>query len=206
MLTKRVTPAETPVSSIDGEPAKSPGGLPKPTGPLQLVLPPDISCIAGIDGGLSGEIAAMFSRTCWQVHRVAVTLENERRVLDTKKNRAFLDAIAERAGGLHRLFVVYERSRQNTKFGFKNAFINGRNEEFWRVLLTLGEFQFASVDPKTWQAYCFKGIEKGKPKPRALKFVQRNCPDLGWLESHTKAERLGIVDAMCIALWALAQR
>jgi hypothetical protein len=206
MLTLPVPLASTPVSGTAGEPAKSPGGLPTPTGPPQSVLPPGISWLAAIDGGVSGEIVAMFNRTCWRVHRVAVTRENGRPVLDIKKNLAFLDAIAERAGGRQRLFVVYERSRQNTMFGVKNSFANGRNEEFWRVLLTLGEFQFASVDPKTWQAYCFKGIAEGKPKPRALKFVQRNCPDLGWLESHTKAERLGIVDAMCIALWALGQR
>jgi hypothetical protein len=35
--------------------------------------------------------------------------------------------------------------------------------------------------------------------------VKRSCPDLKWLDSHTKAQREGIVDAMCIALWARAK-
>jgi hypothetical protein len=161
--------------------------------------------ITGIDGGVSGEVVGWFGGEVWEAHRVVVTREHERRVLDIYGNLAILQSLAERAGGIDRLFVVYEGSRKNTAWGIKNSFANGQNNEFWRVLLTLGGFEFLSVDPKTWQAHCFKDIAAAKPKERALKFVQKNCSGLAWLDSRTKAEQLGIVDAMCIALWAKAQ-
>lgn len=162
--------------------------------------------IISIDGGRSGEIVTRHKDGRWEVHRVAFKQEHKRWKLDIEPNLSVLQSIAEAAGGMDRVFVVYERSHQNDMFGAKNSFTNGQNDEFWRVLLTLGGFGFVSVDHKTWQAYCFKGVagpkSKAKPKTKARRFARRNVRDLAWLKSHNKAERLGIIDAMCIGFWA----
>jgi hypothetical protein len=158
----------------------------------------------GIDNGVSGEIVVRFENGEWVVYRVVVTRYKDHRVLDALGNLAFLESIATRAGGRHRLFVVYEQSRKNNGWGTNNSFANGQNNEFWRVLLTLEKFQFDCVDPLTWQALCHKGIKRGTSKQKSLKYVRAHCPDLKWLKKYNKAERLGIVDAMCIAFWSSA--
>jgi hypothetical protein len=173
-----------------------------------LAMPNNIDAHSAIDGGAGGALTTVFKDGTWVAYPVQLTRERGHRKLDVHGNLSLLNSVARRAGGRDRVFVVYERSRQNPLFGIKNSFVNGQNEEFWRVVLTLGGFRFGSVDPKTWQAYCFKGIAGPGPKDRALKFVRQNCVDLGWLEAYTKALRCGIADAACIALWsrALAER
>ncbi|MGC9944540.1 MAG: hypothetical protein ABSE48_22170 [Verrucomicrobiota bacterium] len=158
----------------------------------------------GIDNGVSGGIVARFANGEWAAHPVAVTQYNGRRVLDIHGNLAILDSLAKRAGGRDRLFVVYEQSRKNTKWGTKNSFANGQNHEFWRVLLTLEGFRFSSVDPLTWQAACSRDLPGADSKERALNFVRMHCPDLEWLEEFNVAKRKAIVDAMCVALWSIS--
>lgn len=159
----------------------------------------------GIDGGVSGEMARLNRNGNWLVQRVVVGRDHDRNVLDVEGNLLLLRTLAQQAGGFDRLVVVYEAFRKNTRWGIKNSFACGRHDEFWRVLLTGHRFRFLGVDPKTWQAYCFRGIKAPKPKMRALEFVRRNCSDVDWLDAYSIAERTGIVDAMCIALWARHQ-
>jgi hypothetical protein len=156
-----------------------------------------------MDGGVSGAYALRLPAGDWKVHPVVVGRNRGHRVLDVFGNLRLLQSFAEDAGGIHRLFVVYERAGQNRVFGFRNAFINGRNDEFWRVLLEREEFRFTSVDPKTWQAGCgIFGRKSEDTKLLALKFVRQNCGDVDWLDNYTKAQQTGIVDAMCMAIWA----
>lgn len=163
--------------------------------------------IAAIDGGISGQVVALDPQNRWRTQRVVVTRYKGRNVLDIQANLLLLQTMAKWAGGLDRIVVVYESSRKNTAWGIKNSFAGGRHDEFWRVLLSLSDFHLTSVDPKTWQAWCFEGMKPAKkPKQRARQFVQRKCPDLAWLDAYPQAEQAGIVDAMCIALWARHQQ
>jgi hypothetical protein len=167
---------------------------------------PSTKMFAGIDGGSSGAIAASRDLVTWEVHLVATVWNRGHRLLAVKENLEYLKQIAAPAGGQDQLVVAYEQSRKNPMFGVKNAHVNGRNEEFWRVLLSLTKIPFCSVDPKTWQSVCFKGIPGSNTKERAREYVRRRCPNTGWLEDFNKAPREAIVDAMCIAIWLFDQQ
>lgn len=173
---------------------------------LWLPSRPDEMLFAGIDGGVSGDIAVLDRNNHWRVQHVVVGQEKDQNVLDIEGNLLLLRTLAEMAGGVNRLVVVYEAFRKNSDWGTNNSFACGRHDEFWRVLLTDHKFRFTSVDPKTWQAHCFRGIEAEKPKQKALKFVQNNCRELEWLDAYAKSQQHGVVDAMCIALWARHQQ
>ena len=159
----------------------------------------------GIDGGVSGAIARVNPNNGWLVQGVVVSRDHDHNLLDLEANLLLLRTLAEQAGGFDRLVVAYETFRKNTDWGIKNSFACGRHDEFWRVLLAAHRFRFIGVDPKTWQAYCFPGTKAKKPKLRALEFVRRTCRPADWLDAYPKSERAGIVDAMCIALWARHQ-
>jgi hypothetical protein len=98
--------------------------------------------------------------------------------------------------------IVYERCRKNTGFGTRNNFVNGRHDEFWRVLLELKGLPCTPVLPRTWQDPCLGRGGSVDTKERALDYVRSRCSDLAWLDDFNKVQRQGIVDAMCIALWA----
>ena len=158
----------------------------------------------GIDGGVSGAFATLYPDGSWEVHPAVVGRWNEDRVLDIPGNMKILEGMADKAGGFKNIFVAYERARKNKKFGIYNLFQIGRNDEFWRVSLTLRNVQFCDVDPRTWQCFCWGARGKGNTRLRALAYVQRRVPNSGWLNDYNKEQRKGIVDAMCIALWAAA--
>jgi hypothetical protein len=155
----------------------------------------------GIDGGSSGAYAATIDLQTWDVGLVDTVWDRGHRLLDVRKQVKILSSISADVGGASGLVAAYEQSRKNTKFGAKNNFVNGRNEEFWRVLLGAQTIRCCSVDPKTWQCACFKGIKPGRTKDRAREYIRRRCPKTDWLDCFNKAPREAIVDAMCIAIW-----
>jgi hypothetical protein len=158
----------------------------------------------GVDGGVSGAVAALFPDGTWNTYPVAVGRWNQDRVLDIDGNAKILELITSKAGGSAIVFVAYERARKNKKFGIYNLFQIGRHDEFWRVFLTLRNMQFCDVDPRTWQSFCWGARGKGNTKLRALAYVRQRFPKCDWLRNFNQEQRKGIVDAMCIALWAAA--
>ncbi len=171
---------------------------------LQEAPSAPIRVYVGIDGGSSGAVAAVDETGAWQVALVAAVQERGHWLLSVDQNLEFLRLAVAKAGGLDNVLVAYEQSRKNPMFGSKNNFVNGRNEEFWRVLLTVKGFRHCSVDPKTWQSVCLKGINSTDTKVRAREYIRRMCPETTWLDCYNKAPREAIVDAMCIALWCKA--
>lgn len=157
--------------------------------------------VLAYDGGTSGGSAGSADWNNWDVRMVTKVRRGTHWLLDVDENLAYLDSLLERVGGPSNVVVAYEQTKKNNKFGTRNNFVGGRNEEFWRVLLTMRKVPFASVDPKSWQSVCFKEIAPGKPKDRAREYVRRRCPETAWLDSHNKAPREAFTDAMCIALW-----
>jgi hypothetical protein len=157
--------------------------------------------IIGIDGGRYGAMAALYPDHTWEVHPVLVGGVEEV-MLDVKGNYRLIEAMAAKAGGMDRIKVAYERCRKNPMFGYKNNFVNGRHDEFWRVLLEANSVPCVPVFPRTWQDPCLGRGGALDTKERALNYVRSCCRDLGWLDDFNKVQREGIVDAMCIALWA----
>lgn len=155
----------------------------------------------GFDGGSSGAMAFVDPAGHWEVQPVFKVQERGHWLLQIQANLDFIDKVAKRAGGGCKLVVAYEEARKNPRFGTKNNFVNGRNEEFWRVLLSMAGIDNVSVDPKTWQGVCLKGIAIADTKDRACEYIRRHCAGTEWLDDYNKAPREAIVDAMCIALW-----
>jgi hypothetical protein len=159
----------------------------------------------GIDGGSSGKAVSTVDFLNWDVHDLGTVWLGGHRLLSVETNLEILNTVAFKAGGLQNVFVAYEQSRKNPRFGTKNNFVNGRNEEFWRVVLSISKVRFVSVDPKTWQSVCLKDITLSDTKERAREYLRRRCPSTDWLDAYNKAPREAIQDAMCIALWCRAQ-
>ncbi|HYG33708.1 MAG TPA: hypothetical protein VEC99_02925, partial [Clostridia bacterium] len=88
----------------------------------------------GIDGGRYGALAALYPDLTWEAYPVLVG-DGEEIMLDVQGNYRLLESMAARAGGVDKIQVVYERCRKNPMFGYRNNFVNGRHDEFWRVLL-----------------------------------------------------------------------
>lgn len=157
--------------------------------------------VLSYDNGTSGASAGSVDLVEWDVRLVSKLKIRTHWLLDVRDNLAYLDALLKKAGGPENVIVAYEQNRKNKRFGTRNNFVNGRNEEFWRVVLTERNLTFASVDPKSWQSVLFKDIPSGDPKDRAREYIRRRCPETGWLDSYNKAPREAIVDAMCIGMW-----
>lgn len=187
-------------------------GIPTPTDnigqPYPEVMQARTECpdghrlFVGIDGGSSGAMAKLDQYGNWEVCLVSTEWEGGHRLLAVEENLDVLRAWGIKAGGLDHLVVAYEKSRKNPAFGTKNNYVNGRNQEFWRVIFKVLNIQCYAVDPKTWQSLCFKGITCPDTKDRAREYIRRHFPGIDWLEDYNKAPREAIQDAMCIALWA----
>lgn len=157
----------------------------------------------GIDGGVTGAMAAVDLNDSWTFFPVSVIDCGKDRKLDVFKNLAFIDAAVELAGGPENVMVVYERAKKNKLFGSKGNFLNGQNEEFWRVNLTRSRLAFCAVDPNTWQHDLLVGTVIGDDtKAMAKVYLDQRYPIVRLEAQYNRARQEAIRDAMCVALWA----
>ena len=156
----------------------------------------------GIDNGVTGAFALVSPDEQWQFAPVSVLDCGRDRLLDIPGNLDFIRHAAEQAGGRENLVVVCERQLKNPLFGAKGNFANGRNGEFWRVLLTLEGIPFCWVDPRTWQKQILQGIAGTDTKKMARLFLKQRYPGLKLEDQFGSATIEGVRDALCIALWA----
>jgi len=157
-------------------------------------IPKDImKTIVGIDGRVTGALAAVYPDETWQVTPAHIIDCGRDKLLDVQGNLQFLNAVAERAGGMGQMVVACEMQKKNPIFGAKG--------EFWRVLLSLGGFSFCLVNPQTWQRDVLKGIPGTDAKRMARICVERRFPGID-LGAYNRSQREGIRDAICIAAWA----
>lgn len=158
-------------------------------------------CI-GIDNGFSGAVACLHPGGNVLASPVAVIDLGKERLLDLDQNRALLrQFIAAAAVPAQSILAVYEQCQPNPKFGSCNNFTNGKNGEFWRLLLSLEGIPFRCVNPQQWQKWIFRGIRGDDTKAMAALVCQQRFPRLR-LEGYNRKQREGIQDATCIALWA----
>jgi hypothetical protein len=155
----------------------------------------------GIDNGFSGAVVTLFwdgRIGYWPVHVIDLGKD---KYLDVEKNRdAIRDIVQANGGSKERVVVVCEHCNPNPIFGSKNNHTNGRNSEFWRVLLSLEEIPFLSVYPQVWQKSIFRGLHGTKTKAMARLVRQQRFPHLD-LSCFNREQAEAIDDALCIALW-----
>lgn len=98
------------------------------------------------------------------------------------------------------LVEVFEQSPITPLFEAKNHFLNGQNNEFWRVLLARSKLPHTWVNPKVWQNHVFAGIRGDDTKVKAAIACRRRFPNFS--PQGYPSQLVGVIDAICIALWA----
>jgi hypothetical protein len=122
--------------------------------------------------------------------------------MNIEKNLALLREMVAASGVLpHQAMIVFEQAQITPQFGYKNNYTNGRNNEFWRVLLTMAKIPFTWANPRKWQIVMFADIRGDDTKQMADLVRRQRFPNLD-LGGFTKIQIGGINDAICIALWA----
>lgn len=96
-----------------------------------------------------------------------------------------------------RFFTVLEQVSAMPGQGVTSMFSFGQNYGGWQALLEILEMPYQLSTPQKWQKAILGTFPKGQSKDRALAFVQRRWPEL-----NLKKKDHGIVDALCIALYA----
>lgn len=146
--------------------------------------------VLGIDPGMDGAIVALDGSTArgWP--------------LPTQKGVGLLVAdlvglLAEiRASSSPVRLVVVERAQSMPGQGVASMFRYGRDYGVLLGALAALGLPVVTVPPATWHRDLRLG---GDPKAAAMAHVQGRLPSLEL--PRTKAKRLGVVDAACLALW-----
>lgn len=81
--------------------------------------------------------------------------------------------------------------------GVSSVFSFGTNYGGWIATLEILEIPYQLATPQKWQKVILGSFPKGESKIRALEFAQRMWPKLNLIRKDH-----GIVDALCIALYA----
>jgi hypothetical protein len=156
----------------------------------------------GIDNGFTGALACLLPNGSVFCRPVAVIDLGKERLLDFDANRLILREMIQASGvSPQEVLAVYEQCQPNRIFGARNNFTNGKNGEFWRLLLTFEGIPFRWVNPQQWQRWIFRGIRGKDTKAMAHLVRRQRFPSVS-LEAFNTTEVEGINDAVCIALWA----
>lgn len=182
------------LSLCRGEPFnRQPGGL-------------QAKCYIGIDNGFTGAIVLLTPDDQIVCRPVVVLDLGKEKLLDVAPNvtmlRELTDIAASYDCGVH---IVFEQSPIAPIFGVKNNYTNGKNNEFWRVILTLGKLPFSWINAQKWQKELFAGIRGDDTKAMAALVCRQQLPALD-VSAYKRSQTEGIHDALCIALWARRHR
>lgn len=151
----------------------------------------------GIDGGVTGAIACHYEDGQLVLHPVSFRNLGGERILDIPANLAFIRKAVSTATDV---LVAYEQMTKQPLFGANGNFANGRNNEFWRVLLSMESLPFLAVRPQVWQREIFAGMSGRDTKAKARLVVDQRFPHLD-LRDFTKSQAGGVIDALCISEW-----
>lgn len=99
----------------------------------------------------------------------------------------------------HLMLVNLEKVHAMPMQGVSSMFTFGANFGGWQALLEANDVPHILTPPQTWQKKILGSFPKGTSKVAALKYVSKRFPELNF-PNKKKAE--GIVDAICLALYA----
>ena len=159
----------------------------------------------GIDNGFTGAMALLDQNQIF-CRPVPVINLGKYRLLDVSGCTELLqEMIAMAQTPLENVLAVFEQSSIVPKFGAKNNYLNGQNNEFWRVLLFSNKVPFAWVNAQEWQKHIFAGIRGTNTAAKAELVRRQRFPNYN-VSGLKKSEIEGVNDALCIALWARETR
>ncbi len=81
--------------------------------------------------------------------------------------------------------------------GVSSSFSFGQNFGGWQATLEILQIPYELVPPQKWQKAILGVFPKGESKERAFQFVQKKWPEISF-----KKKDHGIIDALCMALYA----
>lgn len=156
----------------------------------------------GVDNGFTGAIACLGPLGEVLFQPVAVLDLGKEKLLDVDGNLFLIRRMLEKTGcSPNQAWAVFEQGQIAPKFGARNNYTNGKNNEFWRVLFTLAQIPFSWVNPRVCQEEIFRGIRGDNTKVMADLVRRQRFPELN-LNPYNLSQREGINDAIGIALWA----
>jgi hypothetical protein len=160
------------------------------------------SVYIGIDNGFTGAVAALVPGKVPIYFPAAFDNAGKDKDLNIDANLNTLNQILDYAEcGKGNVLAAVERCHANPKFGARNNLLNGKNNEFWRVLLGSHGFSFRWVNSKMWQKHVFAGMCGTNTTALASSALRQLFPSVS-LSRYTVPQREGITDALLIALWA----
>lgn len=165
----------------------------------------------GIDNGFKGAASCLTDDNRIYCRPVRVLDLGEERFLDVDGNRELIRDLLVAAGVTRdQILAVFENAQPNPEFGAHNNFTNGRNREFWRLILTLEQIPFIWVTPRRWQDHVFAGMpgyrsKKKNTKAMAAMLRKQLFPQFD-TSGYNQEEREGLNDAILIAVWARENR
>ncbi len=156
----------------------------------------------GINNGTTGAMAGLSPDGRILCRPVEVMRLGNEKLMDIERNLDLLRLIIRWSGQSGpNVLVVFEQAQIAPRFGARNNYTNGKNNEFWRVLLSTAKIPFCWVNPKDWQRDVFRGIRGDDTKVMAELVCRQRFPDSDF-RAYNRSQREGIHDALCIALWA----
>lgn len=96
------------------------------------------------------------------------------------------------------MFGCIEHVHAIPKQGVNSVFTFGSNYGGWLAALEIFFIPHQLIPPVRWQREILGSFPPGESKQRALAFAQRRWPTLNLMKKDD-----GVVDALCIALYAL---
>jgi len=160
----------------------------------------------GIDNGFTGAVSCLLPDNRVFARPVKFIDLGKEKLLDIEENRLMLREMIAAAGTTKdKVLVVYEQAQVMQKAGARNNFTNGKNGEFWRVLLTLEQIPFMWVNPKDWQKQMFRGVRGDDTKVMAALVRRQLFPEFDG-SGHNRSQMEGINDAILIAACARENR
>jgi hypothetical protein len=167
----------------------------------QFSLAMDLSYLT-IDNGITGAMSFLAPDDELICCPVPYRDLKKERLLDVVGNLALVRSMVEKAKAMNgKILAIFEQSPITPLFGAKNNYVNGRNNEFWRVLLTMEKVPFTWVNPRRWQKDVFRGIRGRDTKEMARLVVEQRFPTFRCNDLN-KSQTEGVMDAICIAIWA----
>lgn len=155
-----------------------------------------------IDNGFSGAVCRLYPND--ELHCCPVPVQDcgSSKQLDIERCVAVIRDMTHIDGEpIRNLVVVYEQAPITPLFGAKNNFLNGQNNETWRVILAMLKLPHTWVNPRIWQKHVFLGIRGDDTKVKAEIACRRRFPHFS-PQGYNRSQLEGINDAICIALWA----
>ena len=186
----------------------------KPTrahvGPTDIVVPPKVPVMVGLDNGLKGGGCVVDMRDgkplfIFRNPTKDFVIENASRS-DTLKGMLDGGALYEmfkRLSSTNPIVIVGERPLLHAQ---SSAAIRSMWHSYGAMEMLGVHWPWHPIDVKNWQRPMLGKVSKRKTKARALEVANRLAPGFNWVPLRCRVEHDGVVDGFLIARYVLKHK